>query len=54
MSDRLEQIRWHHDEITTRTGPHDGARDVVVNDDGEPILIYSDRAEKIAEESEES
>ena len=54
MSDRLEQIRWHHDEITTRTIPHDGARDVVVNDDGESILIYSDRAEKVPEESEES
>ena len=54
MSDRLEQIRWHHDEITTRTVPHDGARDVVVNDDGEAILIYSDRAEKVPEESEET
>ena len=54
MSDRLEQIRWHHDEITTRTVPHDGARDVVVNDDGEAILIYSDRAEKVPEDSEET
>jgi len=33
---------------------HDGARDVVVSDDGEPILIYSDRAQKVTEESEET
>ena len=53
MADRLEIIGTHHDTVTTRTQPHNGARDVVVNDDGEPILIYSDRARKVLPEDEE-
>ncbi|MBR5537943.1 MAG: hypothetical protein IKU58_08590 [Clostridia bacterium] len=52
-ADRLEIITTHHDTVTTDTRLHDGARDVVVNDDGEPILIYSDRARKVLPEDEE-
>ncbi|MBQ4578743.1 MAG: hypothetical protein IJA84_06740 [Clostridia bacterium] len=54
MNDRLERISWHHDTITTDTIAHAGARDLVVNQAGEAILIYSDRAEKVTADAEES
>ena len=54
MPDRLEIVRAHHDTVTTDTRPHSGARDVVVSGGGEPILIYSDRAEKVLSEQEET
>ena len=54
MTDRLEIIGTHHDTVTTRTQPHNGARDVVVSEDGEPILIYSDRAQKVLPDHEET
>ena len=54
MPDRLTVIGTHHDTVSTETRLHSGARDVVVNDAGEPILIYSDRAEKVLPENEEN
>ena len=54
FTDRLEIIRSHHDALTFDAQAHDGARDVVVSDDGEPILIYSDRAEKVLSQQEET
>lgn len=54
MADRLEIIGTHHDTVTTDTRTHSGARDVLVNDDGEPILIYSDRACKVLPDDEET
>ncbi len=49
MPDRLEIIRTGHDTILRDT-VREAARDVVVSADGDPILIYSDRAEKVPEE----
>lgn len=54
MTDRLELILCGEETVSTQTVAHSGARDLVVNDDGQPILIYSDRAEKVTAETEET
>ena len=53
MNDRLETIRYDGDAVSVRTRPLTGARDVAVNDSGDPILIYSDRAQRVPADSEE-
>ncbi len=46
MADRLETIRYGQDPISRETLSA-AARDVAVSADGDPILIYSDRAERV-------
>lgn len=53
MNDRLETIRYDGDAVSVRTLSLTGARDVAVNDSGDPILIYSDRAQRVPADSEE-
>ena len=54
FTDRLEVIGYTGEAIAADTLPHSGARDVVVDEEGSPILIYSDRAEKLRTELEET
>ena len=52
--DRLEVIGYDKDTPQTNTLLQSGARDLVVDEEGSPILIYSDRAEKLRTEHEET
>ena len=52
MNDRLEVIHYDSEVVHTHRVEHSGARDLVMSDDGEPILVYSDRAVKVTEENE--
>jgi len=54
FSDRLEVIGYAEDTPQADTISQSGARDLVVDEEGSPILIYSDRAEKLRTELEET
>ncbi len=53
--DRLTTVRLREDgTVTTEAAAVSGPRSVTVSPEGEPILIYSDRAEKLADEKEDA
>ena len=52
MADRLESVRYMGETIVRDTLEISGPRDVMVSADGDPILIYSDRAEKVLPDEE--
>ena len=53
MNDRLEVIHYDSEVALSHRVEHSGARDLVINAEGEPILVYSDRAERITEDNED-
>lgn len=52
MTDRLETVRYVGETIVRDTRVLSGPRDVAVSPEGDPILFYSDRAEKVLPEEE--
>ena len=54
LTDRLELISYAAEGQPVRSVPSGGARDVVCTRQGEGILIFSDRAEKVSDAQEEA
>ena len=54
LTDRLELISYAAEGQPVRSVPSGGARDVVCSRQGESILIFSDRAEKVSDAQEEA
>ena len=52
MADRLESVRYAGETVVRDTRILSGPRDVAVSPVGDPILFYSDRAEKVLPEEE--
>lgn len=52
LADRLETVRYVGETIVRDTLPISGPRDVAVSAHGDPILFYSDRAEKVLPDEE--
>ena len=52
MADRLESVRYVGETIVRDTLEIAGPRDVAVSPEGDPILFYSDRAEKVLPDEE--
>ena len=52
MTDRLETVRYGGETMVPDTRVLSGPRDVAVSPEGDPILFYSDRAEKVLPEEE--
>lgn len=52
LADRLETVRYMGETIVRDTLPISGPRDVAVSAHGDPILFYSDRAEKVLPDEE--
>ncbi len=52
MTDRLETVRYVGETIVRDTLEMSGPRDVAVSPEGDPILFYSDRAEKVLPDEE--
>lgn len=52
MADRLESVRYVGETIVRDTLEITGPRDVAVSPAGDPILFYSDRAEKVLPDEE--
>lgn len=52
LADRLETVHYVGETIVRDTLPISGPRDVAVSAHGDPILFYSDRAEKVLPDEE--